>query len=79
MCKKVPEKWFTTKLSELSPSDFFMPTILSFKSIENKHDVYKRKDCMKKFCESLKEHEQQESNENANSVIFSKKKLKINM
>ena len=33
-----------------------MSTISSFRSIENKHDVYRGKDCMKKFCESLKEH-----------------------
>ena len=33
-----------------------MCTISSFKSIENKHDVYRGKDCMKKFCESLRGH-----------------------
>ena len=33
-----------------------MPTICSFRSIENKHDVYRGKDCMKKFCEFLREH-----------------------
>ena len=33
-----------------------MSTISSFKNIENKHDVYRGKDCMKKFCESLREH-----------------------
>ena len=33
-----------------------MSTILSFKSIESKHDEYRGKDCMKKFCESLREH-----------------------
>ena len=33
-----------------------MSTILSFKSIENKYDVYRGKDCMKKFCQSLREH-----------------------
>ena len=33
-----------------------MSTISSFKSIENKHDVCRGKDCMKKFCESLREH-----------------------
>ena len=33
-----------------------MPTISSFKNIENKHDVYRGKDCRKKFCESLREH-----------------------
>ena len=28
----------------------------SFRSIENKLDVYRDKDCMKKFCEFLREH-----------------------
>ena len=33
-----------------------MSTILSFRSIENKCHVYRGKDCMKNFCESLREH-----------------------
>ena len=33
-----------------------MSTISSFKNIENKHDVYRGKNCMKMFCESLREH-----------------------
>ena len=33
-----------------------MSTTSSFKSIENKHDVYRGKDCMKNFCESLRDH-----------------------
>ena len=33
-----------------------MSAILSFKSIENKHDVYRGNNCIKKFCESLREH-----------------------
>ena len=33
-----------------------MSTISSFRSIENKHDVYRSKDCMKKFCEFSREH-----------------------
>ena len=32
-----------------------MFTILPFKRIENKHDVYRGKDCMKKFCKPLRE------------------------
>ena len=32
-----------------------MFTISSIRRIENKHDVYRGKDCMKKFCESLRE------------------------
>ena len=33
-----------------------MSTIPSFKRIQNKSGVYRGKNCMKKFCESLKEH-----------------------
>ena len=33
-----------------------MHTISSFISIENKHDIYRGKDCMKKFCEYFREH-----------------------
>ena len=68
-----------------------MFTILSFISIENKHDVCRGKDCMKKFCESLREHamkminfkkekiklgkEQQESYENAKICYICKEKF----
>ena len=51
-CKNNPENAF----SEHVPSDFSMSTISPFRSIENKHDVYRGKDCMKKFCEFLREH-----------------------
>ena len=43
-----------------------MSTISSFRSIENKRDVYTGKDCLKKFCESLRE--------NAMKIINLKKK-----
>ena len=33
-----------------------MSTTLSFKIIEKKYDVYRGKDCMKYFYESLREH-----------------------
>ena len=88
-----------TKILEFNqnqkPFGFSMTTISSFKSIENKHNVCRGKDCMKIFCESLREHaikkinlkkkmklltkEQQESYENAKSVIFVKKNLKRNI
>ena len=54
-CKNNPENSSTTKVSEHIPSGFSMSTI-SFRSIENNHDVYRGKDWMKKFCESLREH-----------------------
>ena len=46
-CKNNPENSFTTKVSEHIPSGFSMSTILSFKSIENKHDIFRGRDCMK--------------------------------
>ena len=55
-CKNNSENSSATKVSEHTPSGFSMPTISSFRSIENKHDVYRGKDCMKKFCESLREN-----------------------
>ena len=33
-----------------------MSTISSFRSIKNKHDMYRGKDCIKMFYESLREH-----------------------
>ena len=55
-CKNNPENSSTTKVSEHIPSGFSMSTISLFRSIENKHDVYRGKDCMKMFCELLREH-----------------------
>ena len=55
-CKNNPENSSTTKVGEHISSGFSMSTTSSFKSIESKHDVYRGKDCMKNFCESLREH-----------------------
>ena len=55
-CKNNPENSSTTKVSKHIPSGFSMSTISSFRSIENKCDVYRRKYCMKKFFEFLIEH-----------------------
>ena len=67
-----------------------MSAISLFKSIENKHDVYRGKDSMEKFCESLREHkmeilnfkkmklstkEQQESYENVKICYICKEVL----
>ena len=69
-CKNNLENSSATKVSEHIPSGFSMSTISSFRSIENKHDVYRGKDCMKKFCESLTEY--------AMKIInFKKKKMKL--
>ena len=69
-CKNNPETSSTTKVREPIPSGFSMSTILSFRSIENKHNVYRGKYCMKTFCESLREH--------ATKIInFKKEKMKL--
>ena len=68
----------TTKVSEHIPSGFSISTIStifsifisSCRCIENKHDVYRGIDCLKKFCEFLREH--------AMKIInFKKKKMKL--
>ena len=55
-CKNNSEKSSITKVREHIPSVFSMSTILLFKDIENKHDVYRGTDCMKKMCEYSREH-----------------------
>ena len=52
-CKNNPENSSTTKVSEHISSGFSMSTLFSFRSIGNKHDVCRIKDCMKRFCEYL--------------------------
>ena len=63
-----------------------MSAISSFISIENKHGVYRGKDCMKKFCKFLRKHEKkkmklltkewQESYEDAKIYYICNKKFK---
>ena len=47
----------------------FNATIWGFDHIEDKHTLYRGKDCMKTFCESLREH--------AKSIIDFKKKTNV--
>ena len=71
-CKNNPQNSFTAKVSKNIPSGFSMSTISSFRSVENKHDVYRAKDCMKKFCEPLREHA-------VKIINFKKQKRAVNM
>ena len=43
-----------------------MSKIWAFDYIENKHNLYRGKDCMEKFCESVREHAK-------NIILFEKK------
>ena len=46
-----------------------MSTISAFDHIQNKHTLYRRKHCMKKFCESLREQ--------AKNIIDIEKKINV--
>ena len=70
-CKNNPKNLSTKKLGEHTPSSFSIFKLSSFKSIENKRDVYRGKDCMKNFSESLRE--------TAVEIIIFKKKKNINI
>ena len=67
-CKNKMEKLSMTKVSDHIPSGFSISTISSFNDIENKHDAYRGKSCIKKMCKSLREHAMK-------IIIFKKKKL----
>ena len=54
-CKNNPGNSSTIKVSEHIPSGFLMSTISSFRSMKNKHEVYRCKNWMKKFSEYLRE------------------------
>ena len=55
-CKNNLKNLSTRKVSKHTPSGFSMSTISSLKNIENKHDLPRGKDCMKKFCKSSRKH-----------------------
>ena len=48
-CKNNPENSSTAKVCKHILSGFLMSTISSFKTIQNTHDVYRGKDCIKEF------------------------------
>ena len=62
-----PEKSSTMKIGKHIPCGYSMSTIWGFGHIENKHTLYGGKDCIKTFCDSLKEHAK-------NKILFVKKK-----
>ena len=68
-CKNNLENSSTAKIGKRIPSDFKISTISSFNRIENKHDVHRGKDYMKKLCESVREH--------AMKIIFFHKNMKL--
>ena len=55
-CHNNPEKSSTTKVNKHTPSDYSLFTNCSLDTIKNKLDYYRGKNCMKKFCKNLTEH-----------------------
>ena len=55
-CKNNLKNHSHQKISEHISCRYSMSTIWTFDCIKNKHDVCRGEDCMKKFCESLREH-----------------------
>ena len=54
-CKNKPESSLTIKVEKNISSGFSMSSISLFKNIENKYDVYRAEDYMRKFYESLRQ------------------------
>ena len=55
-CENNSKNSFLIKVGKHIPSVFLISTISWFKNIENKHDVYRVKDCMKMFCQFLRSY-----------------------
>ena len=55
-CINNPNESSTTKINKHIPSGYSIFTSCSFDESKNKLDYYGGKDCMKKFCEDLREH-----------------------
>ena len=68
-CYDNPEKSSTTKINKHTPSGYSLFTHCSFKKAENKLNYYRGEDCMKKFCEDLREHSTKISNYEKKEMI----------
>ena len=55
-CNNNPSKSYTTVKSLHKPSGYSLLTSCSFDKSKNKPTYYRGKDCMKRFCDDLKEH-----------------------
>ena len=54
-CHNNPKKSSTVKINKHTPSGYLFFTHCSTDTTKNRHDYYRDKDCMKKFCKDLKE------------------------
>ena len=54
-CQNNPKESYTERKAKHEPSGYKLILISSFYLKENKHNVYRGKDCIKRFCGNLKE------------------------
>ena len=55
-CNSNPNKSYTTAKALHKPSGYSLLTSYSFDKSENKRTYYRKRDCIKRFCNDLKEH-----------------------
>ena len=55
-CNNNPNKSYATAKALHKPSGYSLLTSCSFDKSENKQTYYRKRDCMKRFCNDLKEH-----------------------
>ena len=54
-CQNNPGNSFTQRKAKHKPSGYSLSLICSFDETKNRHKFYRRKDCIKRFCNDLKE------------------------
>ena len=54
-CQNNPNESYTERKAKHVPSGYSLSLICSFDSKENKHNFYRGRDCIEKFCKNLKE------------------------
>ena len=77
-CVNNPENSSAAKIGEHIACWCSVSTIWEFNRIENKHALYRGQDCMKKICESLREHGKNIINfEKKKNITVNKRRTKI--
>ena len=56
ICNNNSNKPYTTAKALYKPSGYSLLTAYSFDKSENKQTYYRKRDCMKIFCNDLKQH-----------------------
>ena len=72
-CPNNPENFSTIKIGEHFPFRYSMATIWTFNNIENKYTLYRGEDCIKEFCESLREPAKNINDSEKKRNIYQKK------